>query len=272
MKPQIAAVFLDATVAQLELPAAEEEVMPGVPWGTVDAFPTPAYWLYQVLARRLAGEGHGYRIGSTLAEEVSACLLGGHGMPASVGVAAFQALRARGLLATTPTAEAFEVALSAPLQIGSRSVRYRFARQKSRYLAAALRRLHEVPPPVSSGRLLRDALLTIPGIGFKTASWVARNWLSADDVAILDIHIMRAGALGRFLTPGLTVERHYLRLEEEFIAFSRALRVRPSELDAVIWLEMASSARTVSRLLQSDSTRSRTHPGRAHAEETRLFD
>lgn len=272
MKPQIAAVFLDATVAQLELPASDEEVMPSLRWGTVDAFPTPAYWLYQVLARRLAGEGRGYRIGNTLAEEVSACLLGGHGMPASVGVAAFQALRTRGLLASTPTAEELEAALSTPLQIGSRSVRYRFVRQKSRYLAAALRQLHEAPPPVLSGRVLRDALLTISGIGFKTASWVARNWLSADDVAILDVHILRAGALGGFLSPGLTVERHYLRLEEEFIAFSRAMRVRPSELDAVIWLEMASSARTVGRLLQSGSTRSRTHPGRAHADEARLFD
>ncbi|MDZ3993341.1 hypothetical protein PspTeo4_24872 [Pseudomonas sp. Teo4] len=48
--------------------------------------------------------------------------------------------------------------------------------------------------PLHSGRALRDWLLELPGIGYKTASWVARNWLDADDVAILDIHILRAGA------------------------------------------------------------------------------
>jgi endonuclease III len=35
--------------------------------------------------------------------------------------------------------------------------------------------------------------MSLPGIGPKTASWIARNWLDADDVAILDIHIMRVG-------------------------------------------------------------------------------
>ena len=71
--------------------------------------------------------------------------------------------------------------------------------------------------------------MELPGIGPKTASWVARNWLAADDVAILDIHILRAGLLGGFLTPQLTVERHYLELEEEFLRFSAAIGTRPSD-------------------------------------------
>lgn len=272
MAPQVAAVFLDSAVAQLELPSQVEEVMPGVRWGAVDTFPTPAYWLYQVLARRLSGEGRSYRIGSTLIEEVAACLLGGHGMPAAIGVAAFHELRAKGLLAKATQAHELESALSVPLQVGARSMRYRFTRQKSKYLAAALRQLHDQPPPVSSGRALRDALLTIPGIGFKTASWVARNWLAADDVAILDIHIMRAGLLGGFFESGLGVDRHYLQLEAQFLSFSHALRVRPSELDAVIWLEMANSSRTVGRLLASVANRSSANPGRTHAHEALLVD
>ena len=272
MKPQVAAVFLDSAVAQFELPPQVDEVMPGVQWGAVDTFPTPAYWLYQVLARRLSGEGRSYRIGNTLAEEVAVCLLGGHGMPAAVGVAAFHELRDKELLSGTPAADELEAALSVPLRVGSKPMRYRFARQKSKYIAAALHQLHNEPPIISSGRALRDALLSVPGIGFKTASWVARNWLSADDVAILDIHIMRAGVLGGFFGTGLGVERHYLQLEEQFLAFSRALGVRPSELDAVIWLEMANSARTVTRLLGSVANRSSTNPGRAHPYETRLLD
>jgi thermostable 8-oxoguanine DNA glycosylase len=129
--------------------------------------------------------------------------------------------------------------------VRGRSVRYRFAAQKAKYLAGSLAILAAGAPTVSTGRSLRDWLLQLPGVGFKTASWVARNWLDADDVAILDVHILRVGyAIGLF-SPRLTVTRDYLKLEERFLALAQAMRVRPSQLDAVIWHEMASSPRTV---------------------------
>lgn len=93
--------------------------------------------------------------------------------------------------------------------------------------------------------------MALPGVGYKTASWVARNWLDADDVAILDIHILRAGVVGGFLDSDLTVERNYEALEDQFLAFSTGLGVRASELDAVIWLEMASAPRSVQSALSS---------------------
>lgn len=260
---QYAAVFLEPTVVQFELPSARKEVLPGVRWGAVDAFPTPAYWAYQVLARRVGGQTIRYRLGETLAEEVSACLLGGHGIPASVGVAAFHKLKSKGLLSGTPGEESLYLVLSEPIDIDGRSIRYRFAKQKSKYLAAALSRLAAGPAPTSAGKTLRDWLLDVPGIGPKTASWIARNWLDADDVAILDIHILRAGALAGFFERGLTVERDYLKLEEQFLRFSRAIGVRASELDAVIWLEMMSSPETVRELLpagQSGKPKTRLRP------------
>ena len=104
---------------------------------------------------------------------------------------------------------------------------------------------------MQSGRALRDWLTRIPGIGFKTASWVARNWLDADDVAILDIHILRAGVLAGFLDSTLTVERHYRELEEQFLAFSAGLGVRASELDALMWYEMMASRTSVARGLSA---------------------
>ena len=246
---QYGAVMLGAATVQIELPGASQEVMPGVPWGAIEAFPSPAYWAYQVLARRAQGTRINPKLGATLREEIGACLLGGHGIPASVGLAAFECLRARGAFA----GEAYDEAtlfdwLSVPMPIGDRTVRYRFARQKAKYLAAALARVAEETPPAQSGRALRDWLLGIPGIGFKTASWVARNWLDADDVAILDIHLLRAGLLAGFFPQDLTVERHYLQLESMFLAFSEGLGVRASELDAVIWWEMMSSNGTVSRI------------------------
>jgi len=246
---QTAAILTRTGTIQLELPEPNAALMQGVEWGSVDAFPTPAYWVYQVLARRLTGHPAKYRLGRSLPEEVGACLLGGHGIPASVGLAAFERLRARGAFAEpNVTQSKLESWLSEPLQVGDRSVRYRFVSQKARFLAGALPAAHTAPE-FAVGRDLRDWLLALPGLGPKTASWVARNWLGADDVAILDIHIMRVGqAIGLF-PRGLTVERHYLELERLFLALSTELDLRASELDAVIWHEMANSPGAVRYLV-----------------------
>jgi len=247
---QLGAIFMNQVVFNIELPKADSEVIPGVPWGAMEAFPTPAYWAYQVYARRLTGDRVNYKLGTTLKEEVGACLLGGHGIPANVGLAAFQHVKERGAFGNQPPAEESLLEwLKEPLAIDSRQVRYRFAKQKARYLYAALQKLSVEQPPLGSGKALRDWLLDIPGIGYKTASWVARNWLDADDVAILDIHILRAGLLGNFFESNLTVERHYLELEEQFIRFSKGLGVRASELDALMWLEMMSSPDTVHNIM-----------------------
>lgn len=242
-------VLLGPCQVQIDLPDVGVEVLPGVRWGALDAFPTPAYWAYQVLARRMTFGPLRHRLGNTLPEEVAACLLGGHGIPAVVGIAAFHQLRDRGLCEGTPgEAELFE-ALQQPLRIDSRLIRYRFAAQKARYLHAAFFKLNTEQPPVATGRALRDWLLQTEGIGYKTASWIARNWLDADDVAILDVHVLRAGMLANFLDPSMNAGRHYCQLEEQFLCFSAALGVRASELDAVIWHEMMASPRTVARLV-----------------------
>ena len=288
---QRAAVFLEQTAVHLELPSATNEVVPGVPWGVIEAFPTPAYWAFQVMARRVNGTSVRYRIGDTLVEEVAACLLGGHGIPASIGLAAFRHLKRHGLLSLergVPTEADLLAQLSTPMELEGRLVLYRFAKQKARYLHAAFSRLAEGAAPTLTGRQLRDWLLPIQGIGPKTASWIARNWLDADDVAILDIHILRAGMLGGFFEQGLTVERDYLKLEQQFLAFARGLGVRASELDALMWLEMASSQTTVHELLrerlpadsakkQSQSqqrvkSRARTHQRSADTRQARLID
>ncbi len=258
---QTAAIVTHTGSIQIELPAANVEVMEGVRWGSIDAFPTPAYWAYQVVARRLVGKPAAYRLGRTLAEEVAACLLGGHGIPATVGLAAYDRIREHGALSGDPVSEEdLEALLKEPLEVGGRSIRYRFAAQKARYLAAALPLAHTAPK-FNAGRQLRDWLLAVPGIGHKTASWIARNWLDADDVAILDIHIMRVGQVIGLFPKTMTVERHYAELEERFLQLSSSLDVRASELDSVIWGEMASSPLTVRYLIEylrgSDSNEGR---------------
>lgn len=246
---QTAVILTRTGSIQVELPGADVELVDGVRWGSVDAFPTPAYWAYQVVAHRLVGKPRGYRLGRTLPEEVAACLLGGHGIPATVGLAAYDRMRERGALSGTAVSEAeLEALLKEPLEVGGRAIRYRFAAQKARYLAAALPIAHAAPK-FEAGKQLRDWLLAVPGIGHKTASWIARNWLDADDVAILDIHIMRVGQIIGLFPKNLTVERHYAELEERFLRLSASLDVRAAELDAVIWWEMASSPLTVRHLI-----------------------
>ena len=124
---QHGAVFVGPTVVQVELPAAEVEVLPGLCWGAIEAFPTPAYWAYQVIAHRVLAGPPRHRLGRTLAEEVVACLLGGHGVPADIGLAAFRHLRSTGLLHKTPTAETLCTALREPMTVDGRTVHYRFA-------------------------------------------------------------------------------------------------------------------------------------------------
>lgn len=274
LRPQTAAILTRTGSIQLELPPSILEVMPGVEWGAVEAFPTPSYWVYQVLSRRLTGRPAQFRLGRSLMEEVAACLLGGHGMPATVCMAAFEHLRQKGAFSSeTPTQARLEAWLREPLLVEGRTVHYRFASQKSRYLAAALP-LASAAPDFETGKQLRDWLLQMPGVGPKTASFVARNWLGADDVAILDIHIMRVGqAIGLFAR-NMTAEKHYFELESLFVQFAQNIDVRASELDAVIWYEMASSPTTVRHLLEHlqaeepNAKRSRQSRQRSQAELT----
>ena len=275
---QLGSIFIDKEMFSFELPKADEEVIPGVPWGAIEAFPTPAYWAYQVHAHRLMGNSINYKLGETLKEEVGACLLGGHGIPANIGLAAFYHVKKHGAFGNRlPAQEAILEWLQEPIEVEGRFVRYRFANQKSRYLYAALKKLSDEFPPLNSGKALRNWLLDIPGIGYKTASWIARNWLDADDVAILDIHILRAGSLGNFFESNLTVERHYLELEEQFIRFSKGLGVRASELDALMWLEMMSSSSTVHNIMgmghhsSTSGSRSRTKKSKANSSQLSLL-
>lgn len=252
---QSAVIFEEFDSFVVELPAPHFSVVPGVLWGDINAFPSPAFWAMRVKARRLREEGLCYKLGSSLAEEIGACLLGGHGIPAHIGIAAFQRLKAFGVfLDASITEDIVYRWLSDPFEANGTLVRYRFARQKAKYLAGALSILRTESPPLNSGEELRNWLLRLPGIGLKTASWITRNWLDADDVAILDIHILRAGLLAGFFDPTLSVQRHYLQLEEQFLNFSRGLGVRASELDAVIWFEMMSSPRTVHALLRQTAS------------------
>lgn len=225
-------------------------VVPGVYWGRPDVLFTPAYWLTQYWMHEGGFPNRCHRLGQTFEEEVVACLLGGYGIPAEVGIAAFERLRDQGLIAgPSPSPVVLSDTLRKPLIIRGRGVVYRFWSQKARYISDVLKTLKERPAPLDSARALRDHLVQLPGIGPKTASWIVRNWLGSSDVAILDIHVVRAGQLMGLFSSLDRVEHQYLKMERRFLELAEAMSVPAADLDSLIWHNMRNSPRLVAGLL-----------------------
>jgi N-glycosylase/DNA lyase len=229
------------SVEELWLPSAEASVIPGVSWGRFDCLFTPAFWASRMWIDEVPL--HNFRLGKSLVEEVVACLLGGYGMAAELGLIAFQRLRSDGLLHAETTSMEIEVALTRPLQFGERTVRYRYPRQKAKYVARALRRLSSECAPTDP-LMMRSWLLSFDGIGLKTASWITRNTHACDEVAILDVHIERAGKFMGLFEQRETPQRDYLLMERKLVDFSRGLGLRLSALDDLIWRYMKGLNRT----------------------------
>lgn len=226
---------VEGAIYSLLLPQSASQILPGIRWGAFDELLTPAYWKGQAWQHAQLGTYADPRLGRCLSEELAACLLGGYGMPAELGLAAYRRVQDRGLLAAAPTAHELENVLSEPFLTSQGLTRhYRFPRQKARYLAACLEALEQITLP-RSDLALRNLLMDLPGIGPKTASWIVRNHRSSDAVAIIDTHILRAGRHVGLFPLRWDPQRDYSQLEAAFLEFAAALEVRTSLLDALIW-------------------------------------
>jgi thermostable 8-oxoguanine DNA glycosylase len=224
----------------VRIPDPEVEVVPGVAWGTAEVPNTPAYWA--VRCRWEDSNPDYVTKQATLVEETGFCLLGGYGIKYEVNAAAFDRLQAASVFDLDIVVEEAEILalLKAPLRVNSRDVRYRFPNQRARRLMSMRDSLRKVSLTGRDPHVMRQALLAIEGIGPKTASWIVRNVLGSDEVAIIDIHILRACTSMGVFPSDIRLPRDYEPLEQRFIAFSNAIEVRPSVLDAVMWSEMRS--------------------------------
>lgn len=241
------------------------EVLPGIAMGRPDVILSPAYWRWRCAHAEQVGEGYVARE-STLHEELGFCLLGGYGVRVETNEAFFRFLHERGVFdfGARPSEEHLFDLLSERIPVsdagGMKLQRYRFPRQKAARLARSLAMADELAPERAAHakvpRAFRNRLLAMPGVGPKTASWIARNWLGAEDVAILDIHILRLGRYLRLFPEQVRLPADYERLESRFVAFAAALEVRPSILDAVIWDDMRRfGSRMVARATVGYSTK-----------------
>jgi N-glycosylase/DNA lyase len=242
---QVSNILLDPgpTVVLLSGTPWEHEVPWGQPWQVA----TPAYWIartkesYSPEAKPDASRRH--QLADSLESEVALCLLGGHGMPYEMGLAAFAAIQDAGVLdLDTPTFDDFLRVLTKPLSFSGASRKYRFASQRSSWLAGAIAALRqgEVPEQPTP---LRAWLQTIRGIGPKTASWVVRNHFADSNVAILDVHIVRAAKRANVFANQWAQASQYTLMENAFLEWADLGNVRAADLDAVIWQEEAFRAR-----------------------------
>ncbi|NDK57365.1 8-oxoguanine DNA glycosylase [Pontibacter fetidus] len=234
---------------------SQEELLPGLLWGDYHQLFTPAYWKLQYDLYNVSTPVRSHRLGDSIIEEVVACLLGGYGIPAEIGLLALRRLKDEGLIKQNVTQHELEAALEKPLiKSDGKQIKYRFPRQKSKYIANFLsENCLNVMPTNCDDLDLRAWLLKVNGIGPKTASWITRNWLYSERVAILDIHILRAGMLAGFFPPDADVTKEYSELEKKYLLFCDAIKVLPSVMDAIIWEQMKFTNTLAIKLLKKQT-------------------
>lgn len=214
--------------------------MHGIKWGRYDCTFTPAFWKAQTLIR--PRESIEYKWGSCLKDEIIACILGGYGITAEMSAAAFKALKEQDALDTIgkTNAQIYQQIvriLSGKFNVGGHSIHYRFAKQRAKRIFLALLKLKTETPPESDLKF-RAWIKSFNGIGAKTASWITRNWLGSDNVAIIDIHIFRACTIMGLFNGNENPAKEYEKLERKLVALAKAMRVKLSEMDVIMWDQM----------------------------------
>lgn len=212
-----------------------------VQWRDHSWLGSAAFWVEET---RRSPSPSTLRIGQNLAEEVVLCLLGGYGVNEAMCTSAFWAVRDAGLVDTEhpPSVRDVEDVLRTPMTVEGYAgpVRYRFPAQRADRVAAAIAALARCGTPSDlEPRALRGFLTTLKGVGPKTASWVVRNITRSDDIAIIDVHVRRAGVVAGTFDPTWVLSRDYDKFEEAFCAWAAAGGVRTADMDLCIWSTLA---------------------------------
>jgi len=222
------------------IPSESCEVIDGVVWGNVGEVFSPAYWLSQYWMYDF-GNSRPINFNSTgsLLDETIFCLLGGFGITAELALAAFSKCKQSQLIESLiDDTSVWSNLLKEPLLVGERLQRYRCPNQKAKFITEAIRHFKQNNLNGLRGKLLRDELLKISGIGLKTAGWITRNFDNSDEIAIIDIHLIRACKINGIFKPHHNVEKDYLEMEDRFIAFCKATETRPALMDWLMWDQM----------------------------------
>ena len=123
--------------------------------------------------------------------------------------------------------------------------RVRFPNSKASYLIAARKvfknsRGFDVKSKIDEGNIPKTRewfVRNIKGLGYKEASHFLRNIGLGDNIAILDIHILRSLKRYRVIKeiPSLISRKIYLNIENKMREFSLKIDIPLCELDLLFW-------------------------------------
>ena len=215
----------------------DDEVIPGVKWGRQDCILTSYYWKCRVEHWEEDNGVFENRSQESLLQEVIYCLIGGFGIKAEVAHSFYRSFVENLSLDDFTQEQAFEILNTPTLSLGTYK-RYRFPKQRAKQLYLAKEKMKTLEFNTSNHVEFRNQLTKLNGIGYKIASWITRNFLGSDEVAVLDVHIVRAGQHINLFDKDAKLPRDYLKMERRFVDFAKALDVRTSSLDAVMWDDM----------------------------------
>lgn len=204
------------------------------PLGSPDVFGTAAYWIYQwTLSPQMANSS-----GRDLLEESIYCMLGGYGMTAEVSNAYYYKITNSSGTLTSLTSTKIEEILRTPINLNGKKIKYRYPKMKSEYIGEAIPQISELAKANISPSKLRDELVKIRGIGLKTASWIIRNHFGSTSVAVVDIHLLRAGIIAGFLKKEWKPEKDYHLIENAYLEFCNKFNLSPGGFDLLLWNQM----------------------------------
>jgi thermostable 8-oxoguanine DNA glycosylase len=185
---------------------------------------------------------------AALRQELCFCLLGGHAVSYELARSATDVVMALDPFnprwSGAELCRAIEGELSAakfdPRRRDGSLRRYRFPARKAALLRSAAAWVGagaglgiDLRRSQSEGER-REWLCGCPGIGPKSASWFLRNTGYAEDLAILDVHILRAmrdaGRLGTLELP-----RDYLAVEARFRTWCEEIGASVAAFDLFLW-------------------------------------
>lgn len=183
-----------------------------------------------------------------LRRELLFCLLGGHGVPYEMNCSALRVVDELDVFAPGHEPEALRACLEGlldeprfePIRKNGGLRRYRFPRRKAGLICQARGWVLDAGSLVqhlaawTCGRDRRRWMVGCPGVGPKSASWLLRNTGWAHELAILDVHVMRA-----MIDAGIVLHEElpgdYERIEELFLQWCERLEASPGVFDLFLW-------------------------------------
>ena len=182
-------------------------------------------------------------------EELLFCLLGGFGITYEHGRSACKTIgQLRPFSEEWTDQDLFEAILAAlmrpqfePRRMDGSFRRYRFPRQKASVIVKARKWVQSQEPleehllQLDSAKDRRRFFCECPGVGFKTASWLLRNLGLGDELAIIDIHLLRALVGAKRVPDGIQIPKDYELAEEAFLAWCEELGAPSAAFDLFVW-------------------------------------